>query len=44
MGALGGILGAWASPSLSRRLSPAVLVYVFGWTCCVALALLGQFR
>jgi MFS family permease len=42
MGALGGILGAWAAPSLNRRLSPAALVYLFGWTCCAAFALLGQ--
>lgn len=42
MGALGGIVGAWAAPSLNKRLSPAALVYLFGWTCCVALALLGQ--
>jgi MFS family permease len=42
LGALGGILGAWAAPSLNRRLSPATLVYLFGWTCCVALVLLGQ--
>jgi MFS family permease len=44
MGALGGILGAWAAPSLNKRLSPAALLYLFGWTCCVALALLGQVR
>lgn len=42
MGALGGILGALAAPSLNKRLSPATLVYLFGWTCCVSLALLGQ--
>jgi MFS family permease len=42
MGALGGILGAWAAPFLNRRLSPPALLYVFGWTCCVALALLAQ--
>jgi MFS family permease len=44
MGALGGLLGAWASPFLNKRLSPAALVYLFGWTSCVALALLGQAR
>jgi MFS family permease len=42
MGAVGGILGAWAAPTLNRRLSPAVLVYLFGWTCSIALVLLGQ--
>ncbi|NUP50240.1 MAG: MFS transporter [Catenulispora sp.] len=42
LGAIGGILGAWAAPALSRRLSPAALVYAFGWTCCLAFALLGQ--
>ena len=42
LGAVGGILGAWAAPALNRRLSPAVLVYTFGWTCCGAFALLGQ--
>jgi MFS family permease len=42
MGALGGIMGAWAAPFLNRRLSPAALLCLFGWTCCVALALLGQ--
>jgi MFS family permease len=42
MGALGGILGAWAAPAMNRRLRPPVLVSLFGWTCCVALALLGQ--
>lgn len=44
LGALGGILGAWAAPALSRRLPPAALVYAFGWTCCIALVLLGQVR
>jgi MFS family permease len=42
MGALGGILGAWSSPSLNRRFSPPALVYLFGWTCTIALVLLGQ--
>jgi MFS family permease len=42
MGAVGGILGAWTSPLLNRRLSPAALVYLFGWSCCLALVLLGQ--
>jgi MFS family permease len=42
MGAVGGILGAWAAPALNRRLSPAALVYLFGWTCTVAFVLLGQ--
>jgi MFS family permease len=44
MGALGGILGAWAAPPLNKRLSPAALVYLFGWSCCIGLALLGQVR
>jgi MFS family permease len=42
LGAVGGILGAWAAPALNRRLSPATLVYLFGWTCSIALVLLGQ--
>ncbi len=42
MGALGGMLGAWAAPTLNKRLSPAALVYLFGWICCGAFLLLGQ--
>jgi len=42
IGAVGGILGALAAPPLNKQLPPAALVYLFGWTCCVALALLGQ--
>ncbi len=44
MAALGGILGAWAAPFLSRRLSPATLLYAFGWACCAALMTLGQIQ
>ena len=42
MGAAGGILGAWASAPIQRRLPPSALVSVFGWTATVALAALGQ--
>lgn len=42
MGAVGGVLGVLAAPFLNKRLSPAALVYSFGWTCCFVLALLGQ--
>jgi predicted MFS family arabinose efflux permease len=42
MGAIGGILGAWAAPVMNKRLSPAASVYLFGWTCCIALVLLGR--
>jgi MFS family permease len=42
MGAIGGILGAWASAPIQRRLPPSALVYIFGWTATVALAALSQ--
>ena len=42
MGAVGGILGAWASAPVQRRLPPSALIYVFGWTATAALAALGQ--
>ncbi|AXG14497.1 MFS transporter [Intrasporangium calvum] len=42
LGAIGGILGAWSAPFLNKRLSPSALVSLFGWTCCLALTLLGQ--
>lgn len=42
MGALGGILGAWASARAQRWLSPAGLVYGFGWTATLALVALGR--
>jgi MFS family permease len=42
MGAVGGILGAWASAPIQRRLPPSALVYVFGWTATVTLAALSQ--
>lgn len=42
IGAIGGILGAWASAPIQRRLPPSALVYIFGWTATVALAALSQ--
>ena len=42
MGAIGGILGAWASAPIQSRLPPSTLVYAFGWTATVAFAALSQ--
>src|SRR5882724_6497943 len=42
MGAIGGILGAWAAAPLQRRIAPAGLVYIFGWTATLGLATLSE--
>jgi len=42
MGALGGILGALASTRVQRWLSPASLIYCFGWSATFALIALGH--
>ena len=42
MGALGGILGAWTSTRVQRWLTPAGLIYCFGWCTTFALIALGH--
>jgi MFS family permease len=41
IGAVGGLLGAWASSRTGRWLSPPALVYSFGWIATLALLALG---
>ncbi|MEJ3746861.1 MFS transporter [Actinomycetes bacterium KLBMP 9797] len=42
IGAIGGILGAWASAPIHRLLSPSRLIYAFGWIATLALTALSQ--